>query len=84
MSYLLKTVLDELEGGGMITTDDDLVIETLNNDLGLNIHHDKVFTTKEIEILLDTILKLIDLTPIGQQEEVSQITSEALDLLVEG
>lgn len=81
MSYKLKTVLDELEGGGMITTDDDLVIETLNNDLGLNIHHDLVITSQEIKILKNAVTYLQVLALSEGDEFLENLATEALEVL---
>ena len=63
MSYRLKQVIEELDGGGAIIEDEDLIAETLNEDLGLNIHHDLVITTqetREIRGLLDLLTKSKD------------------------
>lgn len=81
MAYKLKTILDGLDGAGMIAVDDDLTIETLNEYFGINIYHDRVFTSPEVDILRDTILKLVELTPIGEQDYVSVIATEALEIL---
>lgn len=81
MSYKLKTVLDELDGAGMIAVDDDLTIETLNEYFGINIHHDRVLTSEELEILHNTILELQSLTPILYQDGVDQLVDSALEIL---
>ena len=81
MSYKLKTVLDELEGGGMIATDDDLVIETLNEDLGLNIHHDLVITSEEAAILKNALVPLQVLALEAADEFLENLATLALNIL---
>ena len=81
MSYKLKTVLDELEGGGMITTDDDLVVTTLNDDLGLNIHHDLVITSEEKAILRNALTALQVLAISDADDFLQDLAEKALDVL---
>lgn len=81
MSYKLKTVLDELEGGGMITTDDDLVIKTLNDDLGLNIHHDLVITAEESHVLRNALTALQILALSNADEFLKNLAETALDAI---
>lgn len=81
MSYKLKTVLDELEGAGMITTDDDLVVETLNDDLGLNIHHDLVITSNESAILRNALTALQVLAISNADEFLQYLSERALEIL---
>lgn len=81
MSYKLKTVLDELEGGGMITTDDDLVIKTLSEDLGLNIHHDLVITAEERHVLRNALTALQILALSNADEFLKNLTKTALEAI---
>lgn len=81
MSYKLKSVLDELEGAGMITTDDDLVIETLNSDLGLNIHHDLVITSQEKSTLRNALTALQVLAISNADDFLQELSEKALEVL---
>lgn len=81
MSYKLKSVLDELEGAGMITTDDDLVIEALNSDLGLNIHHDLVITSQEKSTLRNALTALQVLAISNADEFLQELSEKALEVL---
>jgi len=81
MSYKLKDVLDELEGGGMITTDDDLVVATLNDDLGLNIHHDLVITSEEKSIMRNALTALQVLAISNADEFLQDLSERALEIL---
>lgn len=81
MSYKLYTVLDELEGAGMTTTDDDLVIETLNKDLGLNIYHDLVITSNESAILRNALTALQVLVISNTDEFLQDLSERALEIL---
>lgn len=80
MSYLLKTVLDELEGGGMVTTDDDLVIETLD-ELGISIRHDVVISANEIGILRNSIVALQVLAISNADEFLENLASKSMEVL---
>lgn len=81
MSYKLKTVLDELEGAGMITTDEELVIGTLNNDLGLNIHHDLVIDAEEKQVLKTALIALQILALEGGDDVLLGLAERALKIL---
>ena len=81
MSYKLKTVLDELESGGMITTDDDLVIEILNQDLGLNIHHDLVITSEEKQLLRNALTALQVLALSNADDFLQDLAEKSLEIL---
>lgn len=84
MSYKLKDVLDELEGGGMITTDDDLVVATLNGDLGLNIHHDLVITSEEKSIMRNALTALQVLAISNADDFLQDLSERALYILEKG
>ena len=81
MSYKLYTVLDKLEGAGMTTTDDDLVIEILNKDLGLNIYHDLVITSNESAILRNALTALQVLVISNTDEFLQDLSERALEIL---
>ena len=81
MSYKLRTVLDELEGGGMITTDDGLVVDTLNNDLGLNLYHSLGITPIEKQKLKNAITALQVLALSNADEFFEDLAEECLEVL---
>lgn len=81
MSYTIRTLLDELEGGGMITTDDDLVVDTLNNDLGLNLYHSLVITAIEKQKLKNAITTLQVLALSNADDFLGELAEECLEVL---
>ena len=81
MAYKLKVVLDELEGGGMITTDGGLVIQTLNDELGINIHHDLVITSHEAQILKNGLTAFLVFALDRADDKMENLASQCLEIL---
>ena len=81
MGYKLQTLLNELDGAGMIAVDDDMTIETLNESFGINIHHDLVITSDEVKELKDAIgaLKILALSECD--DFLENLAEKALEIL---
>ena len=80
MGYKLKTILDELDGAGMIAVDDDMTIETLNEAFGINIHHDLVITSEEINQLKNIIGALNILALSDGNEFLAELAGKASEI----
>ena len=75
MSYLLKEVIDNLDGAGFIMCDENLAFESLNDELGLNVHHDIVITSHEVVLLKTALDELLRLT------NYSELAKDAMSIL---
>lgn len=81
MSYLLKEVIDSLDGAGFIMCDEDLAFESLNDELGLNVHHDIVITAHEIQTLRDALTSLQVFALSSDNEYFEDLAEKALNIL---
>ncbi len=80
MSYKLSTVIVELNTVGMISVDEDnldYVGEFLNNDMGLNVHHDLVITSHEAR----EIRGLLDYLTTHEDEYIRNSSKFCIELL---
>ena len=75
MSYLLKEVIDNLDEAGFIMCDENLAFESLNDGLGLNVHHDIVITAHEVVLLKTALDELLRLT------NYSELAKDAMSIL---
>ena len=81
MSYLLKEVIDNLDGAGFIMCDEDLAFESLNDELGLNVHHDIVITSPEIAVLGNALTSLQVWALADGNEFFVELAEKALNIL---
>jgi hypothetical protein len=81
MSYKLVTILDELDGAGMISVDDDMTIETLNEAFGINIHHDLVITAHEANKIRNALVSLQVLALSNGDEFLEKLALNAMETI---
>lgn len=81
MSEKLSTIIDEFEDVGIIMTNKDEIIEFMNDELGLNVHHDIVITSPEIQTLRDALTSLQVFALSSDNEYFEELAEEALNIL---
>ena len=79
MSYKLNTVVDFMDGNGLIITDEDLLTESLNSGMGLNLYHDLVITAHEVNKIRNALVSLQILALSNENEFLKKLTLDAME-----
>jgi len=81
MSYKLNTVVDFMDGNGLIITDEDLLTESLNSGMGLNLYHDLVITAHEASKIRNALVSLQILALSNENEFLKKLTLDAMEII---
>ena len=81
MSEKLSTIIDGFEDVGIIMTNKDEIIEFMNDEFGLNVHHDIVITSPEIAVLGNALTSLQVWALADGNEFFVELAEKALNIL---